>query len=238
MRQNTRQSLTSFTLALLVASSAWAAQNKKDKHANDAAADSLAQYIERVRATNASSSSLGSIWVPQGRFSNLPGDDKARNVNDTIIINVTEQTTAAADASVKSQRTFSASSSITALGGVVKASNGLQNMFSPQSSQALNGQAQTASDSSFTTSLAAQVVSVLPNGFLVVEAVRQMEMNNQRQTLVVHGVVRPSDIAVDNSVLSSQVSNLEVKLNGKGVLSDGVRPPNKLVRAILKLVGF
>jgi flagellar L-ring protein precursor FlgH len=238
MRQNTRLSLISFTLALLVAGSGWAATKKKDKHVEDAAADSLARYIERVRTTTATSSSPGSIWVPHGRFSDLPGDDKARNVNDTIIINVSEQTTAAADASVKSQRTFSASSSISALGGVVKASNGLQNMFSPQSSQALNGQAQTASDSSFTTSLAAQVVSVLPNGFLVVEAVRQMEMNNQRQTLVVRGVVRPSDIAVDNSVLSSQVNNLEVKLNGKGVLSDGVRPPNKLVRAILKLVGF
>jgi flagellar L-ring protein precursor FlgH len=120
----------------------------------------------------------------------------------------------------------------------VKANNGLQNIFSPQSSQALNGQAQTASVSSFVASLAAQVVSVLPNGFLVVEAVRQMEMNNQRQTLLVRGVVRPSDITVDNTVLSSQVNNLEVKLNGKGVLSDGVRPPNKLVRAILKLVGF
>jgi flagellar L-ring protein precursor FlgH len=225
-------------LALLLAASAQAAQNKKDKHVNDVAADSLAQYIERVRAATASSSSLGSIWVPQGRFSNLPADDKARNVNDTIIINVVEQTTAAADASVKSGRTFSASSSLSALGGLVKANNGLQNLFSPQSSQALNGQSQTASDSSFATSLAAQVVSVLPNGFLVIEAVRQMEMNNQRQTLVVRGVVRPSDIAVDNSVLSSQVNNLEVRLNGKGVLSDGTRPPNKLVSAILKLVGF
>jgi flagellar L-ring protein precursor FlgH len=238
MRQNTRQSLRYFTLALLAAASAWAATSKKDKHVDDVAADSLARYIERVRATTAPSPSPGSIWVPQGRFSNLPGDDKAWNVNDTIIIKVIEQTTAAADATVKSQRSFSASSSISALGGLVKANNGLQNVFSPQSSQALNGQAQTASDSSFTTSLAAQVMSVLPNGFLVVEAVRQMEMNNQRQTLVVHGVVRPSDIAVDNSVLSSQVNNLEVKLNGKGVLSEGVRPPNKLIRAILKLVGF
>ncbi len=231
-------SLRCFTLALLLAASAQATQNKKDKHVNDVAADSLAQYIERAKATNSASSSPGSIWVPQGRFSNLPADDKARNVNDTIIINVVEQTTAAADASVKSARTFSASSSLSALGGLVKANNGLQNLFSPQSSQALNGQSQTASDSSFATSLAAQVVSVLPNGFLVIEAVRQMEMNNQRQTLLVRGVVRPSDIAVDNSVLSSQVNNLEVRLNGKGVLSDGARPPNKLVSAILKLVGF
>jgi flagellar L-ring protein precursor FlgH len=233
-----RKSLTYFTLAFLVAASSWAANTKKDKHSDDLAAEKLAKYIERVGATTAPNPAPGSLWVPQGPFSDLPGDDKARNVNDTIIINVIEQTAAEGDASVKSQRTFSASSGISALGGLLKANNSLQNLFSPQSSQALNGQAQTTSDSSFTTSLAAQVVSVLRNGFLVIEAVRHMEMNNQRQTLVVHGVVRPSDIAVDNSVLSSQISNLEVELSGKGVLSDGVRPPNKLIRAILKLVGF
>ena len=225
-------------LILLVAEGSAAAQNQKGKDLKDAAADSLAQYIQRVKATAASNSALGSLWVPQGRFCNLPSDDKARNVNDTIIINVVEQTTAEGDSSVKSARTFSASSSISALGGLVKANNGLQNIFSPQSSQALNGGAQTTSDSSFSTALAAQVVSVLPNGYLVIAAVRHMDMNNQRQTLLVHGVVRPSDIAVDNSVFSYQVFNLEVQLIGKGVLSDGVRPPNKLVNAILKIVGF
>ena len=233
-----RQSLECFLLVLLVAEGAGAAQKKKDKNVNDAAADSLTQYIQRVRATTASNSALGSLWVPQGRFCNLPSDDKARNVNDSIIINVVEQTTATGDSSVKSARAFSASSSISALGGLVKANNGLQNIFSPQSSQALSGGAQTTSDSSFSTSLAAQVVSVLPNGYLVIEAVRHMDMNNQRQTLVVHGVVRPSDIAVDNSVFSYQVFNLEVQLIGKGVLSNGVRPPNKIVSGILKLVGF
>ena len=234
----TRQSLECFLLMLLVAVGAGAAQNKKEKSANDAAAESQAQYIQRVRATAASNSSLGSLWVPQGRFCNLPADDKAMNVNDTIIINVVEQTTAEGDASVKSARTFAANSSLSALGGLVKANNGLQNIFSPQSSQALNGAAQTTSDSSFSTSLAAQVVSVLQNGYLVIEAVRHMEMNSQRQTLLIHGVVRPNDIAVDNSVYSYQIFNLEVQLIGKGVLSDGVRPPNKIVSAILKVVGF
>ena len=238
MRVNTRLSFECLVWILLVACGAGAAQNEQKKKVDDAAADSLAQYIQRVRATAASNSSLGSLWVPQGRFCNLPADDKAMNVNDTIIINVVEQTTAEGDASVKSARTLSASSSISALGGLVKANNGLQNIFSPQSSQALNGAAQTSSDSSFTTALAAQVVSVLPNGYLVIEAVRHMEMNSQRQTLLIHGVVRPNDIAVDNSVYSYQIFNLEVQLIGKGVLSDGVRPPNKIVNAILKLVGF
>jgi len=233
-----RQTLECFLLILFVAAGSRAAQNKKEKNVNDAAADSLTQYIKRVKATAESNSALGSLWVSQGRFCNLPSDDKARNVNDSIIINVVEQTTATGDSSVKSARTLSASSSISALGGLVKANNGLQNIFSPQSSQALTGGAQTTSDSSFSTALAAQVVNVLPNGYLVIEAVRHMDMNSQRQTLLVHGVVRPSDIAVDNSVFSYQVFNLEVQLIGKGVLSDGVRPPNKIVSAILKLVGF
>ncbi len=238
MWQVTRGVLSCLGLALLVTSSAPAARSRKDKSVKETAGESLAQYIQRVKGTTPSGSSLGSLWVPQGRFANLPTDDKAMNVNDTIIINVIEQTTAAADASVKSARTFSASSSLSALGGLVKANNGLQNLFSPQSAMALNGQSQNASDSALTTTLAAQVVSVLPNGYLVIEAIRQMELNNQRQTLVVHGVVRPNDVAVDNSVLSSQINNLEVRLNGKGVLSDGTRPPNKIVNAILKLVGF
>ena len=238
MGQNIGKSLAHLALSFLVAASAWAAHNKKVKHNEDKAADELARYIERVRATTTPSPTPGSLWVPQGRFSNLAGDDKARNINDTIIINIVEQTTAASDASVKSQRSFSASSSITALGGAVKPNNALQNIFSPNSSHALNGQAQTASDSMLTTSLAAQVVNVLPNGFLVVQAVRKMEVNNQRQTLNVRGVVRPSDIAPDNSVLSSQINDLEVELKGKGVLSDGVRPPNKIISALLKLVEF
>jgi flagellar L-ring protein precursor FlgH len=155
-----------------------------------------------------------------------------------IIINVVEQTTAASDASVKSQRSFSASSSISGLMGTPGPKSGLQNIFAPSFSHALNGQAQTASDSALTTTLAAQVVKVLPNGYLVIEAVRQMELNNQKQTLNVHGVVRPTDIASDNSVLSTQITNLEVTLNGKGVLNDGVRPPNRIINTLLKLVEF
>jgi flagellar L-ring protein precursor FlgH len=230
--------LTLFLLAFLVAANSYAAKNKKANQQQDNAAARLAQYIQRVKASTTPNPTPGSLWIPQGRLSDPAGDDKARNVNDTIIINVVEQTTAASDASVKSQRSFSATSSISALAGVVKPNNALQNLFSPQSSHALNGQAQTASDSMLTTSLAAQVVTVLPNGYFVIEAVREMQVNNQRQTLRVRGVVRPSDVATDNTVLSSQISDLEVDLNGKGVLSDGVKPPNKIVNSLLKLVEF
>jgi flagellar L-ring protein FlgH len=200
--------------------------------------DYLADYIARVKAVKASAPTTGSFWTPQSPYSDMASDYKARNVNDLIVIQVVESTTAAEDGAVKSARTFSANSGISALMGNLGANNSLQNLFSPNSTRTLNGQAQTSSDATLTTSLSGRVVDVLPNGFLVIEAERQMYMNNQHQTVIIHGVVRPGDIGSNNAVPSTSISNLEVELQGRGVISDGVAPPNKLVRLILKIVGF
>jgi flagellar L-ring protein precursor FlgH len=199
--------------------------------------DDLTQYIERAKSTKPPAPISGSFWTPQSPYSDMASDYKARNINDLIIIQVVESTTASEDGAVKSARTFSASSSIGVM-GTAGAAAGTQNLFSPNSSRTLNGQAQTSSDSALSTSLSGRVVDVLPNGFLVIEAQRQIFMNNQHQTVVIHGVVRPGDVTSANTVPSTSISNLEVELKGKGVISDGVAPPNKLVQLILKLVGF
>ena len=200
--------------------------------------DFLAEYIERVKGVKASAPSTGSFWTPQSPYSDMASDFKARNVNDLIVIQVVESTTAAEDGAVKTARTFSASSGISGFMGTPGPTAGIQNIFSPNSSRTLNGQGQTSSDAILTTSLSGRVVEVLPNGFLVIEAERQMFMNNQHQTVIIHGVVRPGDIGANNAIPSTSISNLEVELKGRGVISDGVAPPNILVRMILKLVGF
>lgn len=199
--------------------------------------DYLADYIERVKSVKPLTPTAGGFWTVQSPYTDMASDFKARNVNDLIVIQVVESTTAAEDGLVKSARTFSANSSVTAF-GTAGASAGINNIFSPNSSRTLNGQAQTLSDASLSTSLSGRVVEVLPNGFLVIEAEREVFMNNQHQTVVVHGVVRPGDIGPNNAVLSTSVSNLELELKGKGVISDGVAPPNRWVRMILKVVGF
>jgi flagellar L-ring protein FlgH len=212
----------------------WCAAKQKPQPAHD----QLADYLKQVRATTKPSPVMGNIWTPQSPYTDLAGDYKAHNANDLIVIQVVEQTTAAADGAVKSQRTFSASSGISGLMGTPGPTSGLLNIFSPSSNRTLNGQAQTSSNSSLTTGLSGRVVEVLPNGFLVLEAVREVEMNNQHQTFIVRGVVRPGDVSANNVVASTAISNLQVELKGRGVISDGVQPPNRLVRAILKIVGF
>lgn len=224
-----------FLLAAIAACSLLAGASKKG-----APRDSLAGYIERVQratAVHPSTATPGSLWVSGGLLTDLASDYKARQVGDVLVIRIVEQTLAEASGSVASQRTMEANSGISALAGRVNTA-GVDSLFSPQSSSKLQGQGQTASKSRLQTSLAGRVVAVLPGGALVVEADRAVTMNNERQSIIVRGVVRPGDVAPDDSVLSTSLGNLEIELKGKGVISESTRPPNWIVRMLLRIVGF
>ena len=179
----------------------------------------------------------GSLWSAANALGDLSSDYRARNVNDTITVQVSVQTTAAQSGNVNSQRTFSTSSGISGLAGDI-ATKGLNPLFNANSSTALKGQGATSSNTTFSTSLTGQIIAVLANGNMVIEAERQIAMNNQHEDLVVRGIVRPGDISSANTIPSSALSNLEIEMKGKGIISDSTRPPNAITRAILWLFGF
>jgi len=201
--------------------------------------DGLAEYLERVAAKEpvAARSTPGSLWVDTGRLANLVADYKASRVGDLVTISVTQNLSATSTGNVSSNRSFSANSGINALPGQLK-TTGVANLFSPSSNQVLNGKAQATSQTSLSTTLTGRVAAVLPSGILVVEAERQITMNNQHETVILRGLVRPGDLDATNTVLSNHVGNLEVEVKGKGVISEGTRPPNPIVKWILRLVGF
>jgi len=211
---------------------------KKEPNNNSIQHETQAAYISRMQQfAPGSALALGSIWTNNGLFSNLGADYKAMRVGDLITIVVSQGTTATNAASLSTARTFNASSGITALAGHLKTS-GVASIFSPNSSATLSGKSQAASSSALTDTFAGRVVAVLPSGALVIEAERQLTMNNEKQTILLRGLVRPGDIAPNGTIQSNLVADLELELKGKGVLSDGVRPPNLLVRGLLRLIGF
>jgi flagellar L-ring protein precursor FlgH len=179
----------------------------------------------------------GSLWAAANALGDLSSDYRARNVNDTIIVQVSVQTTAAQSGSVDSSRTFSASSGITGLAGDLS-TKGVSSLFNANSANALKGAGATASNTTFSTSLTGQVIAVLSNGNMVIEAERQIAMNNQHEDLIIRGIVRPGDISNNNTIPSAALSNLEIEMKGKGIISDSTRPPNPITRAILWLFGF
>ena len=200
--------------------------------------DTLAQYIQRnTFSSDPAEHFPGSLWSPSAAFGDLSVDYKARQVNDLVQIQIVESTVAQSSGSVTGQRKMDASSGITALAGQIN-TKGIDSLFSPTSTSNLQGKGQASTQSSLRSTIAGRVAAVFPNGTLVIEAQRQVTMNNEKQTVILRGLVRPGDVASDNKVLSTSISNLELELKGKGVISDYTRPPNPLVRAILWLVGF
>ena len=198
-------------------------------------------YVARVQQmqapTHPADANLGSLWDTGGLMADLAADYKAHRVNDTISIVVLQQTTAQASGAVDSERSFNTTSGISGVAGKLK-TGGINPLLTAQSATTLKGKGSADTSSLLQTTLTGQVVAVLPNGNLVVEAQRMVAVNSQKETMIVRGVLRPGDVGPDNSAFSTSLSNLEIELKGKGVISDATRPINPILRALLWVIGF
>jgi flagellar L-ring protein precursor FlgH len=209
------------------------------KGAGDPAASSLAAYLQRVRSDNTSiQASPGAIWTDSGRLTRMSTDVRAMRPHDLISVVVSESLAASTDGTVKGARASSASSGLSGLIGTLHAANALQNLVNQNSTSALNAQGTSATNSSLSTTLGGQVVEVLPNGMLVIEAARQVEFSQQTQTIILRGLVRPEDISQQNQVLSTAISSLELQVRGKGIVDDYTHRQNILVRWLESILVF
>ena len=80
----------------------------------------------------------------------------------------------------------------------------------------------------------ARVAEVLPNGDLVIEAVREIEINGDRQIVVLTGVARVVDIRPGNVLPSPSIGQLRIRYFGKGLMKDSLSP-GWLIRVLNKI---
>jgi len=200
---------------------------------------SLDNYLERVRAANSTAlPEPGSIWTDSGRLTRMNTDVRAMRPHDLISVVVEENLAASTDGTVKNTRASNANSGISGLIGTLNAGSALQNLINQNSASGLNAQGASATNSSLSTVFGGQVVAVLPNGILVIEAARQVEFSQQTQTIILHGLVRPEDISQQNQVLSTAISSLELEVRGKGIINDYTHRQNALVRLLQQILIF
>jgi flagellar L-ring protein precursor FlgH len=201
--------------------------------------EALHAYVEHVRAQQAAEvKTPGSIWSPEGRLVRLGTDAKAVRLHDVLSIVVTESLAASTDGQVKNSRASNANSGLTSLFGLLKASNVLQNLVGMTASSGLAAQGQSTTNSSLATTFGGEVVDVLPNGMLVVQATRQLTFSQQTQVIKLRGLVRPEDVSAQNQVLSTAMTDLELEVTGKGIINDSTYRQNPLVRFLEKLLIF
>jgi len=233
-----RFSLVFFSLLLLAPSGILAAKKQQSKKPPEPSP--LDKYLKEAtsRPSTAVGPSAGSLWSPSSRFMNLGGDVRASQVDDLVTIIVNETASAVTQGTTKTQRQSSLTSSITSAAGPTKAAGALANLANLNTQSALNGQGTTARSTTLNTTLSARVTQVLPNGYLVIEATKEVDVNSEHQLVTVRGVVRPEDLAVNNTISSAQVAQVELKIDGKGVVNDSIRRPNIVWRTIMSILPF
>ncbi|MEJ2625490.1 MAG: flagellar basal body L-ring protein FlgH [Pseudolabrys sp.] len=151
-------------------------------------------------------------------------DQRAHQVGDilTVKVNITDKANIANE--TKRKRTSTEDSNITSLLGLNKLP--IFNTTIPgsvantDSSTVLDGKGSVDRSEALTTNVAAVVTQVLPNGNLVIEGKQDIRVNFEMRELVVGGIVRPEDIASDNTIDSSKIAEARISYGGKGQLTN------------------
>ena len=227
-------------IAVLLCGCCQAAPNPK-KQKKPPEPSMLDKYLQSATGNPADemvTGSPGSIWSPSARLTDLARDVRASLVDDVVTIVVTETINAAATGSSVTQRQTAATSNITSLAGPKSPTGGLANLLNQTGNQQLNGTGTTTRVATLAATLTARVVKVLPGGLLYIEGSKDLQVNSEQQAITVRGIIRTADLTTMNTVSSSQIADMEIRLNGKGVVGDAIRRPNALYRLLLGLLPF
>ena len=117
------------------------------------------------------------------------------------------------------------------LGGVMKGTDFSKTDISNKGTGTAD---QTAS---LTGSVAVSVVEVMPNGNLVLRGEKQLALTEGSEIIQVAGIIRPDDVAPNNTVQSRRLANAQIAYRGKGDLANATRA-GWGTSAVLKLWPF
>ncbi len=145
----------------------------------------------------------------------LFSDNKARHVGDTLTIVINENASTTSQASTKTSKNENLNYG-PGFGPI------LHNIptFGLSGSIGSNASGSTNRTDNLAASIAVTVTQVLPNGNLAIEGKRKVGMNAETQEITLTGIVRPQDIASNNTIPSPLVANAQIKYGGRGPVGD------------------
>lgn len=170
---------------------------------------------------------LGSLWDGSDSGTNLYSDNIAYKLNDIVTIIVNDQTQVSDSSGTVLSKNSSGTGSI-AFGSLSAAK---PTGYAGSNVESFNGGGGVAESGQISTTIEAQVVKVFPNGNVELKGEREVSVNGETRYLLIKGIVRPIDISPGNIVLSSQIADARVWINGKGYVNKQ-QSPNWLYRVM------
>ena len=152
-------------------------------------------------------------------------DQRAAKAGDILTIRIDISDKASVSNSTSRTRDGSESGGASAIFGlekIVKDIAGVDtaNLVGSQTSSSSSGKGSTSRSETISMTMAAIVAAVLPNGNLIIRGRQETRVNFELRELLVSGIVRPQDIARDNSIRHTQIAEARISYGGKGQLTD------------------
>ena len=170
-----------------------------------------------------------SLWETGGRA--FFRDQRAGRVGDILTVVITINDQAQISNETTRARTNSDSANLTNFMGLEsKLSTVLPQAVSPASlvnmgsATSNDGKGSIARQEQIDLRVAATIIQVLPNGNLVLEGKQQVNVNYDMRELDIRGVIRPQDVAADNTITYDQIAEARIEYGGKGTIGDVQQP--------------
>jgi len=182
-----------------------------------------------------------SLWKESRGANDLFRDYRAFQPMDLITIVINESTNAKKEGTTDIKQDSSFSAALQNLLGIegwskldvfdsaktptATANQGadLSNLVKASTSSTFKGEGETERKGRLSGKISAMVAEVLPSGILRIEGEKIIALNNEEETMVISGLVRPEDINSANEVDSSKVGNVRIDYYGDGTIGDAQR---------------
>lgn len=166
----------------------------------------------------------GSLYA-QGTDVSLWSNVTARNVGDTLTVVLAESTEAEKSATTSSSKNSSAELTGPTILGRPITNNGTPVLEASLANQsAFTGNGAATQSNKLDGYISVTVAKRLSNGNLVVRGQKWVAINSGREFVRLQGIVRPSDISPDNTVVSWRVADAYISYGGQGTVANASKP--------------
>ncbi|KPL25246.1 MAG: hypothetical protein AMJ75_01550 [Phycisphaerae bacterium SM1_79] len=171
-----------------------------------------------------------SIWARRNKnMREIYTDDVARSIGDILTIKISEDSKVDNKAKRDLKKEADKSTSFDGEVGITTPNHNILPRIpgftmNAESTNELKSKADFKDERKFVDSVTVVVVDILPNRNLVVMGTRERNIAGDIQTIEVSGIVRPSDILFNNTVMSSQVADFRIVTRNKGISAPYTRP--------------
>ncbi len=176
----------------------------------------------------------GAIYQAGTRHQPLFQDRRARQVGDTLVILLNENTNASKKSNSSANKNGGVNFAVPpAIFGVPITKNV---DLGASSSNDFSGKGEAASNNNFSGTITVTVIEVLPNSYLVVSGEKQLAMTQGTEYIRFSGVVRPETV-INNTVSSIQVADARIEYKANGYI-DEAQTMGWLSRFFLTILPF